>query len=124
MNSVGKRVMSSQSKKEDFELDGDNISLFNIPQRARLSIVKRYPPPKTTFAAILMLIGGIVFLISGLVVFFGNNKNDRGIPILAIGGILFIPGSYASYVLYGSWRGWQGFEYSQIPSYDDDELVR
>lgn len=31
----------------------------------------------------------------------------------------FIPGSYASYQLYGSFKGWKGYDYSQIPSYDD-----
>lgn len=31
----------------------------------------------------------------------------------------FIPGSYATCQLYGSWKGWKGYDYSQIPSYDD-----
>jgi hypothetical protein len=31
----------------------------------------------------------------------------------------FIPGSYATVQLYGSWKGWKGYDYSQIPSYDD-----
>lgn len=31
----------------------------------------------------------------------------------------FIPGSYASVQLYGSYKGWKGYDYSQIPSYDD-----
>ena len=52
---------------------------------------------------------------------------------------VFIPGCYASYVVYGTWRGniinsifikiftpnnkyrqgWDGFDYGAIPSYDD-----
>ncbi|KUF89782.1 hypothetical protein AM588_10002414 [Phytophthora nicotianae] len=31
----------------------------------------------------------------------------------------FIPGSYATYQLYGAWKGWKGYNYDQIPSYDD-----
>ncbi len=33
---------------------------------------------------------------------------------------MFIPGSYASLILYGSYVGWQGYDYGQIPSYDED----
>ena len=32
---------------------------------------------------------------------------------------VFIPGSYASTVLWGAWRGWDGYDYAQVPSYDD-----
>jgi len=32
---------------------------------------------------------------------------------------VFIPGSYATVVIFGAWRGWQGYEYNMLPSYDD-----
>lgn len=32
---------------------------------------------------------------------------------------VFIPGSYASFQLYGAWAGWPGYSYAYIPSYDD-----
>ena len=122
------------------------------PQGSHLN---RAPPPKTTFAAIIMLVGGVTFLISGLYVYFYNVKNssyqvvffphyhselfphhhqltnalfiafaqagDRGLSMIVLGSLMFIPGSYASLVLYGSWRGWHGYEYSMIPSYDDTD---
>ena len=31
----------------------------------------------------------------------------------------FLPGSYASWNLYGAYKGWVGYDYSQVPSYDD-----
>ena len=31
----------------------------------------------------------------------------------------FIPGSYASYILVGACRGWKGYHYGDVPSYDD-----
>lgn len=31
----------------------------------------------------------------------------------------FIPGSYATYQLYGAWMRWPGYRYSYVPSYDD-----
>jgi len=33
--------------------------------------------------------------------------------------VVFIPGSYAVTVIIGTWYGWSGYDYSQIPSYDD-----
>lgn len=46
---------------------------------------------------------------------------DRGLSMVVLGSLMFIPGSYASFILYGSWRGWHGYEYSMIPSYDDTD---
>lgn len=33
----------------------------------------------------------------------------------------FIPGSYAVWTLYGAWRRWPGYRYSQVPAFDDDD---
>lgn len=35
---------------------------------------------------------------------------------------VFIPGSYASFVLLGAWLGWQNFDYNMVPSYDDQQV--
>jgi hypothetical protein len=34
--------------------------------------------------------------------------------------LVFLPGSYASFTLYGAWRRWPGYDYGQIPSYDNE----
>ena len=48
-----------------------------LRQRAPLgSQLSRAPPPKTTFCAVVMLVGGVVFLSSGLYVYFYNVKNS------------------------------------------------
>jgi len=114
--------MSGQQTNQAFEVDQSNNDddLMLLRSRSRLGTVVRYPPPKTTLAAMIMLFAGIALLISGLVVYFQNYEgNDRGLPIFILGGIMFIPGSYASYIIYGAWRGWSGFNYNMIPSYDD-----
>ena len=36
-----------------------------------------------------------------------------------IGGLMFLPGSYASWILYGAWKRWPGYEFHQVPSYDE-----
>lgn len=38
-------------------------------------------------------------------------------------GIVFIPGSYASVVIFGTWSGWRGYDYNQIANYDEDDII-
>jgi len=79
-------------------------------------------PIKTTVAAFFMLICGTLFLIFGTYVYVADVRtdSDRGLAMLALGLLMFTPGSYATYVLYGAFRGWNGYDYSLIFSYDDD----
>jgi hypothetical protein len=46
-------------------------------------------------------------------------ERDRGIAMIVVGALSFIPGSYAVWNLYGAWRGWSGYSYDHLPSYDD-----
>ena len=39
------------------------------------------------------------------------------VPYLTIGGIGFIPGIYYTCYIYMTWRGYAGYSYDQIPSY-------
>jgi hypothetical protein len=79
-------------------------------------------PPKTTVAAAFMFIAGSVFLVAGLYIYFMNLRagSDRGLAMVLLGLLMFTPGSYASFVLYGAYHGWAGYDYNQIPSYDED----
>jgi hypothetical protein len=63
-----------------------------IRPRYRTVSIRPYPPPRTTFAAITMLLVGICLLIAGLVVYFEKNHatqrgKDGAIPMMALGGI-------------------------------------
>lgn len=60
--------------------------VFHHQMRLRTVNIPRYPPFRTTLAAILFLIGGITFLIAGLVVYFGPSSG-RGIPMIILGSI-------------------------------------
>lgn len=46
-------------------------------------------------------------------------ERDRGIAMLVVGSIAFLPGSYATFQLFGAWRRWPGYSYDAVPSYDD-----
>mmetsp|Transcript_5069 Transcript_5069/g.8301 ORF Transcript_5069/g.8301 Transcript_5069/m.8301 type:complete len:115 (-) Transcript_5069:88-432(-) len=90
--------------------------------RPRAPLLVRYPPIRTTIAGILMLVGGIFFLTFGLVVIythFMKHGQSRGLAMVALGAMLFLPGSYATTVILGTWLGWEGYDYSQLPSYDE-----
>lgn len=80
------------------------------------------------------------FLIYGGIIFFNSEglHNDKGLTLFILGGLsklskaflsaplilsisieVFVPGSYASFILFGAWMRWRGFTYDLIPSYDD-----
>jgi hypothetical protein len=43
---------------------------------------------------------------------------DRGIPLIVLGSITFLPGFYYVRLAYYAWRGYRGYDYSLIPTFD------
>ncbi|CAH0481578.1 unnamed protein product [Peronospora belbahrii] len=81
------------------------------------SFRRKHFPLRTGLAAISLLILGSILIYMSILI--GLDDENRGLSILSLGLIAFIPGSYATYQLYGAWKGWKGYHYDQIPSYDD-----
>jgi Transmembrane proteins 230/134 len=73
---------------------------------------------KTITAAVLLFTVGSVMLWLGVKNLYVDK--DRAIAMLVLGGLMFIPGSYASFILLGSWLQWAGYRAEDLPSYDDD----
>ncbi|KAF0701327.1 Aste57867_8178 [Aphanomyces stellatus] len=74
-------------------------------------------PIRTGLAAItLFTLGSVLLYVSTL---FGLDGEHKGLSFFVLGLITFIPGSYATTQLYGAYKGWHGYDYSQVPSYDD-----
>lgn len=48
-----------------------------------------------------------------------NVDKDRAIGMIVVGSLAFLPGSYATFILIGAWCRWDGYRYSDLPSYDD-----
>jgi hypothetical protein len=44
---------------------------------------------------------------------------DRAVAMIVVGALAFVPGSYAVWNLVGAARGWRGYSYDHLPSYDD-----
>ena len=64
-----------------------------------------------------------LFALGSVMLFFGvqalRTERDRGIAMCTVGALAFLPGSYATWHLYGAWRQWAGYSYDMIPSYDE-----
>jgi len=109
------------------ETDFDSL----LRHRAKMPRMVQMPPPKTTLAAVGMLCVGSAFIIMGVHFSWSrllgknvesNSKDDasRGFAMVCLGLLMFIPGSYASTILWGAYRGWPGYHYDHLPSYDED----
>ena len=97
-----------------------------IRQRLRRAAASPPPPPprpprrvfRTTLAALLLFALGSVMLWLG-VTSLRSGERDRGIAMCAIGGLTFLPGAYASWVVLGDALRWRGYRVEDLPSYDD-----
>ena len=88
--------------------------------------VDHYRPPwgkkpfpwRTISAAILLFTLGTILLVRGVneVTYYDG---ERGRSMIILGSICFMPGSYASYLLWGAYRRWPGYKWNHVPSYDD-----
>ena len=76
-------------------------------------------PWRTITAAVALLLTGTIMGCIGLKEFYDGNR-EKGVTELIISGITFLPGSYATFMLYGAWSRWPGYDWDSLPSYDDD----
>ncbi|KNC50511.1 UPF0414 transmembrane protein C20orf30 [Thecamonas trahens ATCC 50062] len=79
------------------------------------------PPTRAIWRAVLMLLAGTFLIGLGVLLLTGIIPTfywRRGWSLCFIGSLLFIPGSYYSYVAYGAWMGYKGYRYSLIPDVD------
>lgn len=73
---------------------------------------------KTVTAAIVLFTVGSVMLWLGVRSLYTDK--DRAIAMLVLGALMFIPGSYASFIVLGSCLRWPGYRVEDLPSYDDE----
>ena len=115
------------------EIDGNNDDDINFDEllRSRPRYVnpqRNSLPPRTTAWVLCMFGIGTILIMLGIGQYYdawfgeeGKDGDHVGLSMICMGSFMFIPGSYATYVLFGAWNRWVGFSYSQIPNYGDEE---
>ncbi|KAF2359236.1 Protein of unknown function DUF872 transmembrane [Trinorchestia longiramus] len=79
-------------------------------------------PWKSVILAVVLLVLGSLLLIVGSLLVTGHiheQYSDRTWPLIILGAIMFIPGSYHSYICYYAFKGYDGYSFESIPSFDD-----
>lgn len=103
---------SSKSLTDNFKTS--QFSMFDRPRKA---------PVKSIALAVFLFIIGTVLLIIGSLLVAGvvipDEYADRTIPVLILGAIAFLPGSYHTYIAWAAYKNYHGYSYDAIPSFDD-----
>ncbi|XP_013381000.1 transmembrane protein 230 [Lingula anatina] len=85
------------------------------------------PPPKVpwkaiSLAVVLFVVGSILLTIGALLLsgtLIDQKYADRTWPVLILGLLMFIPGSYHVRLAFYAYQGYQGYSYSDIPDFGD-----
>ncbi|RIB06891.1 hypothetical protein C2G38_2215986 [Gigaspora rosea] len=82
-----------------------------------------YPIPWNSIilSAVLFVLGslGIIFgslILTGII--SSEAWLDRGKPFIFLGSLLFIPGFYHVRLAYYAFKGYEGYDFNQIPDWD------
>ena len=75
---------------------------------------------RTVLAAVVLFTVGSLFLVYGVHALATAADYDRGVAMVVIGTITFLPGIYACTVIAGTLLGWPGYDVRDLPSYDDN----
>jgi len=81
----------------------------------------KVPYKAICLALFLFFLGTVMCVIGGLLlsgVYIDQKYNDRTWPVLCLGLIMFIPGSYHVRIAYYAWKRVPGYHYSDIPDWD------
>ncbi|KAF8941974.1 hypothetical protein BGZ47_007011 [Haplosporangium gracile] len=80
-------------------------------------------PWKSIVLAVVLLILGVVGLTIGSLLKVGILTSpdwlDKGTPLLILGALCFIPGSYHVGLAYYAYQEYEGYSFSHIPDLDD-----
>jgi hypothetical protein len=82
---------------------------------------------RTVTAAVLFFVTGSLMLFYGVQDVRASGRagadpqaRERGLAMLVVGALTFLPGSYAVTVLLGARLGWRGYSFDSLPSYDEE----
>eukprot|EP00730_Choanoeca_flexa_P010713 TRINITY_DN20824_c0_g1_i1.p1 TRINITY_DN20824_c0_g1~~TRINITY_DN20824_c0_g1_i1.p1 ORF type:complete len:119 (+),score=3.93 TRINITY_DN20824_c0_g1_i1:86-442(+) len=102
--------------------DDDNESSKYIDAQFR-ELPRRVPWKAILLAAGLFIVGTIL-LVLGCLFYTGHippahEGDDRWLSMIILGSLMFIPGSYHTFIAVQTWRGIPGYDFDDIPHYDE-----
>mmetsp|Transcript_10781 Transcript_10781/g.16054 ORF Transcript_10781/g.16054 Transcript_10781/m.16054 type:complete len:127 (-) Transcript_10781:239-619(-) len=94
--------------------DYDRLSTHTDDEKSE-GVGEREPfPYKEAFLAVVLTIGGLVFLPIGLYELLGRGDVRRGTPFLCISPFILLPGAYHLHILIRAYLGHRGYHYYQL----------
>lgn len=82
-------------------------------------------PVKSICVAIALFVLGTIMLTLGSLMLAGvinqGGGSFRAAPLMVIGSIVFIPGAYNVRTAYYAWKGYQGYSFSDIAGFGEDQ---
>lgn len=83
------------------------------------------PPPKIPYKAIILavvlfVVGSVLIIVGSLLLtgYIDTAYSDRTWPVLILGSMMFIPGSYHVHLAYKAWKGHPGYSFDDIPEFE------
>jgi len=77
---------------------------------------------RTLLTSILLFFGGLIIFCCGAAFYWETSgdetKKTQGFDLLLAGSVMLVPGTWSMTLIYGAWRGWRGYQYSDVPSLD------
>lgn len=90
-SSLSQRIKQYETERKERNKNRiDEDSEYDYEPRIRYPIIPRTPPPKTTLAAIIFTVLGLIFLSLGLSILYSNllsHGKDRGLALIILGSI-------------------------------------
>jgi Ca2+/H+ antiporter len=111
-------LLSSSSSTKYHKLNRESENEFTDKQFEQ-------PPSKIPYKAIglavvLFVVGSVLIILSALLLagHIDTKYSDRTWPLLILGLLMFIPGSYHVHLAYYAWKGTSGYSFDDIPEYE------
>ena len=79
-------------------------------------------PYKTILVAFLFLIGGTIFMYLGLEELLTTGSISESYEKILLGLIMFIPGSYHSFLAFMACRKAEGWNYDDLTTFESDDF--
>ncbi|CRL04239.1 CLUMA_CG017341, isoform A [Clunio marinus] len=111
---------SSEEDVEGDAADGKYEDIEEAKPFANIRSIDGNPYRKTLCLVFTLFFGGLLTLLVSTLILLGHLDNDvyadRLIPLIILGFLMFIPGSYYMRIVYYTFKERPGYSYDLIPS--------